>query len=231
MKQYNRILFVAESGTSRAPMAAGILSEYTLKHPVTIECRGLVVLFPEPLNQKAEAVMISNGINWENFTSTQLEDEDFTDDTLVLTMEHSQLEKIFEKYPSAREENVYVLTELVGDELEILDPYGGSLQSYGLCYETSAVGDGCQIGYHPAGVVSSYQRYLVSFLYAAFLEEQVQFGYLLGHLEIGEGLLFEVVGERGQLPVLPEALLVYLDKVFLHHKRIRLNDKVRIKKT
>ena len=64
------------------------------------------------------------------------EDEDFTDDTLVLTMEHSQLEKIFEKYPSAREENVYVLTELVGDELEILDPYGGSLQSYGLCYET-----------------------------------------------------------------------------------------------
>ena len=128
MKQYNRILFVAESGTSRAPMAAGILSEYT--------CRGLVVLFPEPLNQKAEAVMISNGINWENFTSTQLEDEDFTDDTLVLTMEHSQLEKIFEKYPSAREENVYVLTELVGDELEILDPYGGSLQSYGLCYET-----------------------------------------------------------------------------------------------
>ena len=127
MKQYNRILFVAESGTSRAPMAAGILSEYTLKHPVTIECRGLVVLFPEPLNQKAEAVMISNGINWENFTSTQLEDEDFTDDTLVLTMEHSQLEKIFEKYPSAREENVYVLTELVGDELEILDPYGLSL--------------------------------------------------------------------------------------------------------
>lgn len=31
---------------------------------------------------------------------------------------------------------VHVLTELVGDELEILDPYGGSLQSYGLCYET-----------------------------------------------------------------------------------------------
>ena len=27
----------------------------------------------------------------------------------------------------------------------------------------TAPGDGCQIGYHPAGVVSSYQRYLVSF--------------------------------------------------------------------
>ena len=86
MEQYNRIIFVAESGTCRAPMAAGILNEYTLKHPVTIECRGLVVLFPEPLNQKAEAVMISNGINYDGFTSTQLTEEDFTEDTLVLTM-------------------------------------------------------------------------------------------------------------------------------------------------
>ncbi len=33
-------------------------------------------------------------------------------------------------------ENVHVLTELVGDELEIMDPYGGTLQSYGICYET-----------------------------------------------------------------------------------------------
>lgn len=135
MKQYNRILFVAESGTCRAPMAAGILSEYTLKHPLEIECRGLVVLFPEPLNQKAEAVMISNGITMEGFTSTQLSEEDFTEDTLVITMERSQLEKILEKYENVDPGNIFVLTELVGEELEILDPYGGTLQSYGLCYE------------------------------------------------------------------------------------------------
>lgn len=136
MKQYNRVLFVAENGTCRAPMAAGILNEYTLKHPVTIECRGLVVLFPEPLNQKAEAVMISNGINMEGYASRQLSETDFTEDTLVLTMERTQLEKVLEKYENAIPENLFVLTELVGDELEILDPYGGSLQAYGLCYET-----------------------------------------------------------------------------------------------
>lgn len=136
MKQYNRIIFVADSGTCRAPMAAGILQEYSLKHPVEVLTRGLVVLFPEPLNQKAEAVMISNGINMEGFMSTQLTEEDFTDDTLVLVMEHIQLEKVLEKYGNADPENVYVLTELVGDELEIIDPYGGTLQAYGLCYET-----------------------------------------------------------------------------------------------
>ena len=124
------------SGTCRAPMAAGILQECNLKHPVEILARGLVVLFPEPLNQKAEAVMISNGINMDGFMSTQLTEEDFSEDALVLVMEHSQREKILEKYGHADPENVYVLTELVGDELEIIDPYGGTLQAYGLCYET-----------------------------------------------------------------------------------------------
>ena len=33
-------------------------------------------------------------------------------------------------------EQVFVLSQYVGDELEILDPYGGTLQSYGLCYES-----------------------------------------------------------------------------------------------
>ena len=136
MKNYNKVIFVAESGTCRAPMAAGILEEYSLMHPVEILARGLVVLFPEPLNQKAEAVMISNGINMEGFMSTQLTEEDFSDDALVLVMEKGQLEKVLETYHNADPENVHILTELVGDELEILDPYGGTLQAYGLCYET-----------------------------------------------------------------------------------------------
>lgn len=117
-------------------MAEGILKEYNLKRSIEVVSRGLVVLFPEPLNQKAEAVMISNGINMEGYMSTQLSEEDFTEDTLVLVMERTQLEKVLEKYENASEENVHVLTDLVGDELEIIDPYGGSLQSYGLCYET-----------------------------------------------------------------------------------------------
>lgn len=136
MKEYNRILFVCGSDTCRAPMAAGILAEYNLKRPVEILSRGLVVLFPEPLNQKAEAVMISNGINMEGFMSQQLTEEDLTEDTLVLPMERTQMEKLFEKFANANPENVHVLTELVGDELEIIDPYGGTLQAYGLCYET-----------------------------------------------------------------------------------------------
>ena len=35
----------------------------------------------------------------------------------------------------ATEENTFVLSTFVGDELEILDTYGAPLQSYGLCFE------------------------------------------------------------------------------------------------
>ena len=38
-------------------------------------------------------------------------------------------------FESARGENVRVLSDYVGDQLEIMDPYGGTIQSYGLCFE------------------------------------------------------------------------------------------------
>ena len=87
MKEYNRIIFVGQSGTSREPMAAGIFQDFTTRRPFEVLARGLVVLFPEPMNQKAEAVLISNGINTEDFISVQLTEEDLTEDTLVLAME------------------------------------------------------------------------------------------------------------------------------------------------
>lgn len=132
--QYEKIVFVGRSGTCREPMAMGILKDLLIKEDFQVEARGLVVSFPEPMNQKAEAVLISNGIVVENFFSVELSEQDFSDETLVLTMEKTQRDKIFHHFPYA--ENVYVLTEYVGDELEILDPYGGALPAYGLCYET-----------------------------------------------------------------------------------------------
>lgn len=136
MKAYDRIIFAEDGGTCRAPMAAGILEEQVLNRPVEVLSRGLVALFPEPLNQKAEAVMISNGLKPAGFMSEQITEEDITDNTLILTMSEESRQKIFELFPNVEKEDVAVLTEFVGDELEILNPYGGNLQAYGICYET-----------------------------------------------------------------------------------------------
>lgn len=135
MNTCKKIIFADSAGNSRAPMAAELLKECTIKQSIDIQARGIVVLFPEPLNQKAEAVLISNGITLENYMSSQLE-EDFAQDTLVIVMGKSDKQKILDMFANAVPENVQVLTELVGDELEIMDPYGGTLQSYGICYET-----------------------------------------------------------------------------------------------
>lgn len=134
MKEFNRIIFVGKNGNCREPMAMELLKGEALWHRVEVDARGAVVLFPEPINQKAEAVMISKGINIGNYMSSQLMEEDFADDTLILTFEQKTKESILKMFENAC--NVYVLTEVTGDELEILDPYGADLLTYGLCFET-----------------------------------------------------------------------------------------------
>ena len=133
MEKIEKIIFAGKRAICREPMAAAILQREQLNFPVEILARGIVVLFPEPLNQKAEAVMISNGITLENYMSSQLEPSDFGEHTLVLTFDQAAKEKVLEMEGA---QNVEVLTELTGDELEILDPYGAELVTYGICYET-----------------------------------------------------------------------------------------------
>ena len=135
MNKINRVIFASGSGTSRAPMATAIFHDFPHSRPIICESRGLIVQFPEPLNQKAEAVLISNGIELKDYSSKQLQESDFSDNTLVITMEESQRQKILSEYANATEENTRLLNELVGDELEIMNPYGGTVQNYGLCYE------------------------------------------------------------------------------------------------
>lgn len=135
MEEIKRIIFVVGNGIARAPMAAGIFSQLCGRKDIDVLCRGVVVQFPEPLNQKTEAVMISNGITMEDFTSQEITDEDYTEGTIAFTMEASQRQRIIDKIPNATEENTFVLSEFVGDELEIMDPYGGTLQTYGICFE------------------------------------------------------------------------------------------------
>ena len=120
---WDKVIFVCKSGTCRAPMAAALLRECSMKREIEILARGLVVLFPEPLNQKVDAILISNGINMEGYMSEQLVAEDVDEHTLVLVMEDKMSQ-------------VHVLTALVGEELEIMDPYGAPLPSYGLCFES-----------------------------------------------------------------------------------------------
>lgn len=133
---WDKVIFVCKSGTCRAPMAAALLRECSMKREIEILARGLVVLFPEPLNQKVDAILISNGINMEGYMSEQLVAEDVDEHTLVLVMEEKLLPQAAAILGEDKMSQVHVLTALVGEELEIMDPYGAPLPSYGLCFES-----------------------------------------------------------------------------------------------
>lgn len=137
MQTIKRVIFVEEHGNERAVMAKALLQEEYMGTDLTIDARGIVVLFSEPVNQKVQVLLAGDGMSMEGFTSKELTEEDFSDTTLILTMERKHKENILKNFSNAA--NVEVLTDITGDELEIMDPYGGTLQIYGLCYQSLRV--------------------------------------------------------------------------------------------
>lgn len=132
VSKLNRIIFVSNSGTISGPMAEGLAKEKLKGKEIDVISRGLVVLFPEPINQKAEAVMISNGIRMDGYRSAQLTKEDLGDACLILTRTEKQKETVLEAYPEQKQ--VYTLCEFTGEE-DTPNPYGGELADYGRCFE------------------------------------------------------------------------------------------------
>ena len=94
MKHYDKLIFVSESDTSTSPMAEAILQQEFLLEDILITSKGLVVLFPEPINPKAEAVLVSHSLSMKDHVSEQLTEDDFDDRTLILTMDEALMNRL-----------------------------------------------------------------------------------------------------------------------------------------
>lgn len=132
-QRYRRIVFVSGTDTCRGPMAAELLRHKDLIQEYVIDSRGLIALFPEPVNQKAEAVIKTMGLTLQGHTATQFSEAEVDEDILILTMNETQKIKLFSEY--GERENIYTLNEFVGEKEEVSDPYGMPLCSYGECLE------------------------------------------------------------------------------------------------
>lgn len=136
-QRYRRIIFVSSADSARGPMAAELLRQEDLEQEYVIDSMGIVVLFPEPANQKAEAIMKSAGMTLAQHTSRQFNDENLQDDVLILAINEVAKSKLLAEYQNAV--NVYTINEFAEDETEIPDPYGKPLTAYGECYEVLKV--------------------------------------------------------------------------------------------
>ncbi len=134
MKRYDRLIFVTNSDTAMGPMAEAILQSKYLLEELEITSKGLVVLFPEPINPKAEAVLVSNGLTMKDHMSDPLVKEDFDERTMIVTMDNGLKQKLLKEFSPEHEGLVRVLNEYVGVDAEVINPYGGSLADYGQCF-------------------------------------------------------------------------------------------------
>lgn len=135
-QRYRQIVFVSNTDTTRGPMAAELLRNQELEQEYIIASRGMVVLFPEPVNPKAEAIMKSVQMSLGEYFSIPLKEQDLQKDTLILTMDENQKGKIISEYENIQ--NVYTICEFLEEDFEIPNPYGQPLTAYGECYEVMA---------------------------------------------------------------------------------------------
>lgn len=133
LQDYRRIVFVSNSANCRAPIAAAILKKQPLFQEYEVCARGLVVLFPEPLNPRAEELLARHHIETEGYETVALSEEEFGEDTLVLAMQDSIKQKIQNDYPGKGQ--VYTLCEFVNGSKEVPSVYGQTQEQYEQMYE------------------------------------------------------------------------------------------------
>ena len=132
MKKYNKLIFVCTGNTCRSPMAATIFNSMETNSDIEVLSRGLVVLFSEPSNPRADTVLKSHNLDLKDHKSQDLKNSDITEETLILTMTEKQKENIIEHFENT--EDVFTIKEFVGESGDVEDPYGGSLIEYEECY-------------------------------------------------------------------------------------------------
>lgn len=99
---------------------------------------GLVVLFPEPVNQKVNAVANAREIYMTSHKATALKATDFSETTLIICMDDDSKSRIYNNFKDAV--NVYTLKEYVGSSGDIRLPIGGSVEEYEqVCKELEAL--------------------------------------------------------------------------------------------
>lgn len=131
MSEYNKVIFVCKENLTQSPMAEWIFKSIVMDVEKEIESRGLVVLYPEPMNPKVHDLLVVHGVPCGEHISQIITPEELTEDTLVITMDSIEKIKMAEEFGIS--ENVFTLHEFT-EEGEVPDPYGGEEEDYENCY-------------------------------------------------------------------------------------------------
>lgn len=135
-----KVLFVCTGNTCRSPMAERAARKLIGKGE--FESAGIFSSGGDALSRYAEAILIENSMDAEDFLSQRVNQELLEEADLILTMTREQKE-ILKSFFSQEKDKIFLLKEYnrMGDEkagsedLEIPDPFGSDLSSYRETFE------------------------------------------------------------------------------------------------
>lgn len=141
MTYYKNIVIVGTNNTTRSFMAEAVfrrLCEEKEIDDLAICSRGLVVLFPEPVNPKAAQAVGNAGYKMKEFQAAKLLAEDVDEADLILTITSEEKDRILSDYADEikGEDKVFTLSEFAGEKVGIPNPYGKELEDYTLSFVT-----------------------------------------------------------------------------------------------
>lgn len=127
------ILFVCTGNTCRSPMAEAILKHIS-QGETQVKSAGVFAVNGNEASPHAKMVMDIKGIK-HNHSSAQVTGEMVEWASYIFTMTNQHKQMLHAFYPNAGEK-IYTLKEFVGsDEMDVLDPFGGSVKIYEQTYD------------------------------------------------------------------------------------------------
>lgn len=137
MGKFKKIIFLDEGNTMLSPFAEALMRAKLAsmgENHLQVASRGSVVLFPEPVNPKVIDIAGRHGISLFHHKALQIKESDFSETTLVLTMDEKNKNRLYQKYTCAL--NVFSIKSYLEKQGDLLPPIGGSLEDYGnVCAE------------------------------------------------------------------------------------------------
>jgi protein-tyrosine phosphatase len=125
------VLFVCAANICRSPMAMGLFSVLVMQTASEwqIDSAGVFAPAGYPAAQNTSAVLKERGYDLSLHRSSQITLDMMQTYNLILTMERSQKEALQIAFPE-QARKVYLLTEMIGDNWEVVDPVGGSFSDF-----------------------------------------------------------------------------------------------------